>query len=265
MSLESIIRGVATADADGRAIPCLRLLRVASGPFRELREECLRLSQCGTPSDACAARHVTRWAGPYGTVRQYSLWNRSGRFDDFSADHDQSCLGKAFHHAADYPALAAFLSAFPHRINSRLNVLGAGSGLRPHREHVCLRARSGGVGLRLRFHLPVVTGPGAAVLLGGEVYAFEEGVVYLFNQGCVHGARNDGPAERLHLIWDLLLTSEAAQVMFGEDAPPLQAERFVGPDREVPSCGPAPTAGFQRIPPMVTPEEAWSAALIPPQ
>jgi Aspartyl/Asparaginyl beta-hydroxylase len=265
MRIESLVRGISRADLGAPAIQCLRLFRLKDDLFRELRGECLRLCGDNQPSDAAGKRHVTNWAGPYGKVRQYSLLNVSGRFDDFSTDHNQSCLGKQFHHARDYPALAHFVCAFPHCINFRLNVLGCASGLRAHKEHVCLFGKSRAVGLRVRFHLPVCTNPGANVVLGETVYHFEEGVVYFFNQGCVHGARNGGTEDRLHLVWDMLLTREASELMFGEDLPEIRAERFVGTNREVEICGREPIGQFEQISPLVPPDEVWSAGLISPQ
>jgi hypothetical protein len=39
-------------------------------------------------------------------VTQFSLLNMAGRYDDYSTDHDLSCLGKSFHGHAALPLAA---------------------------------------------------------------------------------------------------------------------------------------------------------------
>lgn len=190
----------------------LRVLRLFDLPPDEaaaLADEARRLCGLESPSAVTDEGHVTNWTGPQGHVVQFSLVNRSGRLDDFTEDHDLSCLGKYFAHRDRYPALGRWLDGIPHLVNARLNVLGPGSSLQPHQEHVVFRTAGGGVGARLRFHLPLVTSDGAELLLDGEVHNLDARSVYFVNHGCAHAARNGGDADRLHLVWDLLLTAEA--------------------------------------------------------
>lgn len=220
MSAASILAGIRDGDYHQGGIRCLRLLRLRHAAFADLRGEVAELIRSREPSSAGRPRHPTAWVGPSGEVLQYSLLNASGRADDTSGDHNESCLGKRFHDAVSFPALGRLVQALPHCINFRVNLLGPGASLGAHEEHVTLRLRSGRIGLRGRFHLPVTTNPLAELSLDGDVYHLEEGVVHFVNNGCVHSAANGGDARRVHLVWDMLLTREACECMFGELAEP---------------------------------------------
>jgi hypothetical protein len=266
MTVEETLRAIRDADFHEPGLRCLRLFALERSSFHGLREDVDRLRAHETPSDPREHRHVTHWTRPSGTVLQWSLLNASGRFDDTSADHDRSCLGKAFHHASRYPLLARFVGLFPHCLGFRLNLLGPGARLSPHEEHVTLRTRAGAVALRARFHLPVRTNAEAEVALDGEVFHLEEGLVHFFNNGCVHDARNAGAEERLHLVWDMLLTGSAAGFMFG-DGPvgELPGRRLGAEERRVRPRRLEPVGGVARVAPFVSRAEARSVSFAEPE
>ncbi|MCA9546198.1 MAG: aspartyl/asparaginyl beta-hydroxylase domain-containing protein [Myxococcales bacterium] len=54
-----------------------------------------------------------------------------------------------------------------------------------------------------RVHLPLVTDPAARLAVAGRFAHFPAGEAWAFNNSKVHGALNDGPAPRLHLLVDL--------------------------------------------------------------
>ena len=252
-----ILEGIRDADYQRPGLRCLKLFRMEADYFAKLGDEAERLCRRNDPSDALRFTHVTSWARPYGTVLQFSLLNRSGRYEDTSCDHDQSCLGKRFHDVDGYPALADFIRCFPHCLNFRLNVLGAHSGLRAHEEHVTLRLKSGKVGLRARFHLPLRTNDQAEVMLDGRYYHLSEGIVYFFNNGCAHSAKNPRPRQRLHLVWDMLMTSQALHFMFGESKlHDLPMKRFRGRRREVDSHRFSKAGSCRRLARWVTESDA---------
>jgi hypothetical protein len=119
------------------------------------------------------------------------------------------------------------------------------------------------VGVRARFHLPLVTSPGASLLLDGDLHHLEAGTVYLVNHGCVHAAENAGAADRVHLVWDMLLTAPAAEVMFGTGPAP---EGFTRPQaRAVPARGRRTVTRWERIAPLVSEAEARHVGLLDPQ
>ena len=89
-----VLEGIRQANYHRPGIKCRRVLALRDHVFRELRAEVIRL--CGEEqwSDLTDTSHATNWTGPFGPVRQFSLWNGSGRFDDYSDDHAGSRSGK---------------------------------------------------------------------------------------------------------------------------------------------------------------------------
>ncbi|MFF0753104.1 aspartyl/asparaginyl beta-hydroxylase domain-containing protein [Streptomyces sp. NPDC004267] len=258
-----VLRGIRDANYHRPGIRCLRLFTADAPTLRGLVAEVAELRARHAPSLAGAPGHVTAWAGPRGRVEQFSLLNASGRCDDFSRDHDLSCFGKRFHDRTRYPALAALAGALPHLVNFRVNVLGPGAALAPHEEHSVVRSRSGTVGVRARFHLPLVTGPKATLLLDGDVHRLEAGTVYLVNHGCVHAAGNAGAADRIHLVWDMLGTAAAAEVMFGTGAVPAGFTRARA--RAVRPVGRRAVTRWERIAPQVAEAGARHVGYLDPQ
>jgi hypothetical protein len=229
-----LLGGLRRADYhhDG-GIRCLQLFRLSPGYAAGLRSEVERLCQAERGSDVTRPSHVTHWTRPLGMVTQFSLLSKSGRYDDYSTDHDLSCRGKSFHGQSTYPLLSMFVAAFPHAVNFRVNVLGPGAELRPHEENLVIRTRNGKVGARVRLHLPVITNPGAELVLDGSVFSLSADTVYLVNHGCVHSARNGGSASRVHLVFDLLLTQDVFDRLFGGSPPALPLTALERDNREV--------------------------------
>jgi hypothetical protein len=194
-------------------------------------------------------------------VRQFSLLNRTGRFEDFTADHDLSCLGKRFDAAARFPALAGLVAGFPHAVNFRINAMAPGARLPPHEEHLLFRTRAGAVGMRLRCHLPVVTEAGAELMLDGEVFHLESGVIHLVNHGCVHAAWNAGTGERIHLVWDTLLTRAAFDLLAGAAIPDFAATPIAPGDRHPMPLRSMRIGPFAALPPPVPAGEAGRIGL----
>ncbi|MFD6888256.1 aspartyl/asparaginyl beta-hydroxylase domain-containing protein [Streptomyces sp. NPDC059957] len=258
-----LLHGIRDANYHRPGIRCLRLFSADAPTRKALSAEVERLRTRHSPSLASAQGHVTAWAGPRGLVEQFSLLNASGRCDDFSRDHDLSCFGKRFHHGTHYPVLAALVGALPHLVNFRINVLGAGASLAPHEEHSVVRSRTGTPGVRARFHLPLVTNPGATLLLGGDVHHLEAGTVYLVNHGCVHAAENAGATDRIHLVWDMLLTAAANEAMFGTGAAPDGFTR--ARVRAVRPTGRRVVGRWERIAPQVQEAEARHIDFLEPQ
>ncbi len=219
------LRGIIDGNYHRGGLKCQRLFRVDDQFFATLVAEVKTLVEKYTPSAVKDKDHVTNWTNPYGTAVQFSLFNESGKFDDFSTDHNRTRQGKRFHYAEEFPTLARFIDAFPHAYNMRLNGMGKKSGLSPHEEHVVSQSSDGNhVQVRARFHLPVATNPGAEMFLDGEVFHFEAGSVYFFNNGCIHSASNSGETFRYHFVWDTLLNQEAHDWMFVGSQPAREVE-----------------------------------------
>jgi hypothetical protein len=261
-----LLAGIRDANYHRGGIRCMRLFQVESGFLDRLVNEATQLCAVESASQADRPGHVTRWAGPYGRVRQYSLLNRSGQYDDFSTDHDLSCFGKRFRAGSRYPSLAQFVGAFAHAVNFRIHAMDPGSGLSTHEEHTVIRARDGRVGIRARFHLPLVTNPAAEVTLDGRVYHLEQGAIFFVNNGCIHSARNGGGEVRIHLVWDLLLTRDMLELMFGDRPFEGLALQRVPTREQTPSSLAAARVEHVRTFPAPVPEnEAVAPVLMTPQ
>jgi hypothetical protein len=265
MTLSEIITTVSAADLGMPALRCLSLFELDPDYFAVVRQECAKLRRTERPSEVGNRSHVTHWTRPRGEVLQFSLLNRSGRYDDTSTDHDLCCRDKRFHGSERYPNLATLVSAFPHSINFRLNVLSPGASLSPHKEPVCFRSRSGAIGLRVRLHLPVETNPSAEVLLDDQIYIFEPGRIVLFNQGCVHAAANRGTTERLHLVWDLLLTSTTARILFGDGETPAPVFRTPALEQSLEPAAVVAPRDFVSLALLVDRDDVAEAQIVEPQ
>lgn len=183
--------------------------------FHNLQEDVRRLISKNQPSDVQKKKHVTNWTKPWGYAIQYSLLNTSGQFNDTSVDHDSSIFNKKFHHPQDYPYLNQFIKMFPHATNFRVNVMGSQSGLSQHEECSCMENQNGQPIIRARFHIPIKTNDKVHMFVDGDVFSFKEGSIYFFNNGGIHSSENNHPTdERIHLVWDMLLTQDTFARMF---------------------------------------------------
>ena len=259
-----LLEGIRDANYHHAGITCLRLLRLDAARFAALRTETQQLCTQQAPSDVRSTRHVTNWAGPFGKVTQYSLYNATGRFDDFSSDHNASCFGKRFHHKMVFPEMDRLICALPGLINCRLNLIGPSGGLSAHEEHSVVKVLSGLVGIRARFHLPIVTNPLAEISLDGNVYYLEAGSIFFINHGCIHSAVNRGTATRIHLVWDLYLTREACDLFFGDmtDACPAGSVRVPSSQRCVTPVRTTDISHPRILPPPLSEPEAADLAFL---
>lgn len=190
-------------------LKCQALFQVSQDLLFSLRMEAMRIAPLSTTKD----EHKGAWTRPYGSVRQFSLYNRSGDLFDRSTDYDPNPHGKMAHSSEKYPATARLIHSLPSLLNVRLNCLGHQSGLSEHEEEIFLK-KGRKTFLRLRFHLPLFTHHRAMVSLDGQQFHFEAGRIYFFHNGCVHGAFNRSDTERYHLVWDQLLSEESYRAMF---------------------------------------------------
>lgn len=210
-----ILKQLIRANHQRFGLKTLKLFRIEPTFFAELQREAEALVNENRPSEVSRTNHTSNWTRPIGCAAQFSLLNRSGRFDDTSADHSLAMYGKRFHHDNAYPAIGEFVRNFTDAYNMRLNSLGPGSGLSKHKESLYLKIDGNVYMIRARFHLPVRTSLEAEMYLDGDYYNFEEGFIYLFNNGCVHSALNHGDDFRNHLVWDMFLTERTTNLMFG--------------------------------------------------
>lgn len=263
MTPDGLLDGLRNTSSRGASLRCLRLHRLEPAGFEELRRDVRQLLAQAQPSTVTESGHVTSWVLPYGQVHQYSLFNSSGRANDFSSDHDLARRDKSVLAPLAYPALASFAARLPDLVNLRVAVLGAGAGLSPHQEHVFVRAPSGHVVPRVRFHLPLETTPNALLVLDDDAFWLEPGTTHLVNHGCVHAAHNGGPRPRVHLVWDQVLTAEAFSLMLGDSPVDPPWRRLLGSDRLAPVVLRKRLGAARRLPPQVSAADIDKAVLAP--
>lgn len=193
--------------------PMIRARRVAGTTlFDHLKQDVDYIIK-NHPSTVVADGHVTNWTDPVGKVEQWSLWNRNGITNTTAEDFNYVLTGKRAPHGA--PNIQAFAEKLPALVNLRLNCLHPGASLSPHEEHLPRTIDQDRVALRARFHMPIYTNKDSLMLADNQWFRFyANGNVYFFNNGCVHGAKNEGDTPRYHLVWDQLMTQEAVDVMF---------------------------------------------------
>lgn len=256
MNAAMLFKGIRDANYHCGGIRCLRLFKLDETYFDPLKSEVMRLVATEDSSRVNDVHHVTNWTRPRGEVRQFSLFNASGRYDDFSADHNFSSTGKDFRGYVAYPALARLISELPHLVNFRISVLSASARLSAHEEHSVVFTETGAVAARVRFHLPITSNSQAELMLDGDVYHLEPGAIYFVNHGCVHAASNSSSTARIHLVWDMLLTRLTFKFMFDDAACLLPLTRVVEDDQI-----PCPTrtervGSYLRIPEQVSIDRA---------
>lgn len=256
MNSAALLAGIRDANYHNGGIRCLALLCLQKAHFSQLRAEVEKLCRTERGSNVADPSHITSWTRPRGEVLQFSLLNVTGSYEDFTSDHNLSCIRKHFHGGAVYPVLADFVSLFPHTVNFRINLMGPRALLSPHEEHSVIRTATGSVGVRARFHLPIVTNPQAELMLDGWVYHLPAGAIYFVNHGCVHSAFNRGDTARIHLVWDMLLTRDAFRFMFEQTAPKPPLERIFKEQQVLAPVRTERVAAYLRLPPAVSRDEA---------
>jgi hypothetical protein len=256
MKDEELLGGIRDGNYHAGGIRCLQLFRLENSYANELQAEVERLCRTEQGSNVSDPNHVTNWTRPRGTVFQFSLLNTSGSFNDTSADHDVTCFGKRFHASEKYPRLSELIASFPDTINFRLNVLGPRARLSPHEEHSVIRTAAGSVGIRARFHLPITTNPRADLMLDGSIYHLPANVIHFVNHGCVHSACNGGDENRIHIVWDMLLTRRVFDVMFADDVCAPMLVRIAESERQVTPLRVERIGAHLRLPPLVPRAEA---------
>jgi hypothetical protein len=266
MKAEALFRDLRRGNSQGSGLLCRKIMRLQPDWLAAIQNEVNALCQHHLPSNVRDPEHITHWTQPFGGVYQFSLFNRSGCYDDFSSDHDHSCLHKHFHGQEAYPALAKLMADLPHLVNFRVNLLSPHSGLHAHKENLFFLSKHQTVAAKLRFHLPIKTNPGAEVMLAGQIHHLEAGTIYFVHHGCAHSAHNQGDGDRLHLVWDMLLTRDTFQWMQGHTAPCNTALQPIPEDEA--SCMPLrlePIGAIEQLVPLIAPHEQVNLAFCLPQ
>lgn len=104
------------------------------------------------------------------------------------------------------PYLRDILDDVPAPLNTvRLMALGPGAASQPHSDPKYALHRG-----MVRLHLPLVSNPGAVLVLDGVEHRWQPGQLWYGDFSRQHLVRNTGPAPRVHTVIDALLTLELA-------------------------------------------------------
>jgi hypothetical protein len=195
--------------------------RIDPAWFAEIQKEVAWIIDGQPSSNVGDKTHTTYWTQPKGVARQFSLFNATGKSDEYLTDFAPSTKVSKKLTFPNLTAIARFAALFGNDlVNLRLNGLGASSGLSLHEENPISATRFGRK-YRVRFHLPIHTNPSARMLLDGEEFHFDVGNLYFFHHGCVHAAINDADSHRYHFVLDCELSPELyAKLFTGLDAAP---------------------------------------------
>jgi len=206
MNYGAFIREFRRAYQHRGGIKALALGKLDPAWFRQIQDEMRWVINSQASSDVGAKSHTTNWTRPIGEARQFSLYNPTGKPDEYLSDFAPPAkVGKklVFPHLE---ATTRFAKLFGDDLwNLRLNGLGKSSKLSLHEEDPIEAQRTGRT-YKARFHLPIFTSYKAEMLLDGESFSFDEGKLYFFHHGCVHAAVNNDDKPRYHFVLDCLLT-----------------------------------------------------------
>ncbi len=135
------------------------------------------------------------------------------------------------------PYLCGILGAIPASLNAvRLMALGPGAASQPHRDPKYALHRG-----FVRLHIPLVTHPGAVLVLDGVEHCWQPGQFWYGDFSREHMVRNNGPITRVHAVIDALLTRELAD-LFPADWQTALSEGDVLVNQTTPPHAPCPVA-----------------------
>ena len=221
------LRGFKEAYCHKGGIKALALGDIEPAWFEEIRREVDWIIESQASSNVTDPKHTTNWTKPRGRARQFSLYNPTGKSDEYLSDFTSP---KQVPKRLTFPELkgiARFAGLFGDELlNLRLNGLGTSSSLSLHEEDPIVPGPSGRT-FYARFHLPIRTSHEARMLLDGEHFAFEAGRLYFFHHGCVHAAVNDASTPRYHFVLDCELTASLFDRLFPGSTRPAPDRGFL--------------------------------------
>ena len=122
---------------------------------------------------------------------------------------------------ATTPYLAKVLASIPAPLRAvRLMSLGPGVRVHEHRDGKC--GYPWGV---LRLHVPIITNPGAELVIESQSYHWPAGQLWFGDFDRPHYVRNEGTEDRIHLVIDCLLTRRLLELF-----PSSYLDRLPWPD-----------------------------------
>lgn len=114
--------------------------------------------------------------------------------------------------AREAPYLASIFAGLPAKVRTaRLMALGPGAAVDTHRDYP-YGLPAGWV----RLHVPIITNPGAVLVIDGEEQRWQPGTLMYGDFSRPHSVRNTGDARRVHFVIDCFLNRELLQLFPNE-------------------------------------------------
>jgi hypothetical protein len=111
---------------------------------------------------------------------------------------------------SEVPYLAGILASIPAPLRSvRLLALGTGATSEVHFD-----TKIGFPWGNLRLHVPIVTNPGATLLMDGKIHVWQPGTFWFGDFCRLHQVANTGEHKRVHMVIDTTLTPELLMMLF---------------------------------------------------
>ncbi|QFZ21209.1 aspartyl/asparaginyl beta-hydroxylase domain-containing protein [Saccharothrix syringae] len=124
---------------------------------------------------------------------------------------------------AEAPYLAEVLASIPAPLRCvRLLALGPGAQSELHFD-----TKIGFPWGNLRLHVPLVTNPGATLLMDGDVHVWEPGTFWFGDFCRLHQVENTGTRKRVHMVIDTTLTPEVLSLFPAEFLEALDADEVL--------------------------------------
>lgn len=102
-----------------------------------------------------------------------------------------------------HPPIAVALDAVAQHLDGRLaramlRRMPTGTSVEPHTDEGAYAVRT------VRYHLPILTNPGAWLAFEGHRFHLDAGTVYAIDKHISHAAANEGGGPMVHLVFDLV-------------------------------------------------------------
>lgn len=118
----------------------------------------------------------------------------------------------------------------------RLMKLDAGAVINPHHDHDMAYEQG-----EVRLHIPVITNDHVAFYIEEERVIMNEGECWYLNLQLQHSVRNDGLADRIHLVVDCLVNDWVHQLFAGDS---IEIKKIT---EQVPAAQKIPSAEKEKI------------------
>lgn len=156
-----------------------------------------------------------------GNWQVIALMSADGKTDSIQALASTAANIKTTNVLEKMPYINQILADFKFEKTAvRLLNLAAGAVIKPHKDY-CLGYEDGS----FRLHIPIITNPDVVFILDEKRIIMNEGECWYIDANFTHSVRNEGEADRIHLVIDGLRNQWSDALFFKE----AQPEQFLTP------------------------------------